>query len=239
MQRFVFFVTLSSLSFLSGCSVLGGVSSGGPTMTTYVLNSTLNESSGELRKDSANEPSRESNNKANNKANRDDITHSDDAFSNRSATRLALARIRSSSFDDRDSLVFAHQENTRATYQYAQWSEKPSRRLDELVFAHLEQSGLYQTLVPARANVRTQHLLVSELLEFYHDATQSPGLVNVKMRFSLYDQSTATLLSRKTLHTQSKLQQFDAPSAAVAFNQATAKLLAELSFWLEQVSLKR
>jgi ABC-type uncharacterized transport system auxiliary subunit len=218
-RAFALLVTVAVLSTLSGCSVLG-VSNSDQVITTYVLNSTPVEGSSKVElvknpyKNADKQPQ-----------------------AALQAITLAIAPIRSSSFDNRENLVFAHQANTRATYQYALWSEKPSRRLEELLFTHLEQTGVYQTIAPVSANVVAEHLLVSELLEFYHDASQSPGLVKVKMRFSLYHSSEQRLLGRKTVSTQQTLQQFDAQSAAKAFNQATAALLTELSEWLSNDSL--
>ncbi|WP_127470697.1 ABC-type transport auxiliary lipoprotein family protein [Thiomicrorhabdus aquaedulcis] len=145
---------------------------------------------------------------------------------------LVLAPVRSNSFDNREFLVFAKQDNTRGTYQYAQWSEKPSRRLDELIFSTLEHSNVYQTLAPLSADVVAQHLLVSELLEFYHDATNSPGLVTIKMRFSVYDQTQHALLARQTFTTQHGLDQFNAQGAAKAFNVAVGQQLYQLTKWL-------
>lgn len=209
-----FLLMVSTLSFLTGCSVLGGTSSGVQSVT-YVLNPKLNSAS--------------------NSALNSSLKPNTQQAKNLQGISLALAPVRSSGFDNRDNLVFANQQNTRATYQYAFWSEKPSRRFDELMFANLEQSGLYQLVVPVSANVAAEHLLVSELLEFYHDATESPGLVKVKMRFSVYDQAQLRLLSRKTIVTQQALQQFNAHSAAEAFNLATAQMLTEVSLWLGHV----
>lgn len=149
---------------------------------------------------------------------------------------LRLASTWSSSFDDRNDLVYSQQPNTRGHYRYAQWSALPDVRLNQLLFNRLLHDHLYCTTIDARSNADADQNLDTELLEFYHDAEQNPGQAIVRIRAELYDNHNHRLLARKTFTASAPLSQYNAAGAANAFNLATGHLLDDITDWMTSVS---
>ncbi|BBO99394.1 ABC-type transport auxiliary lipoprotein family protein [Sulfuriferula nivalis] len=160
--------------------------------------------------------------------------HSASAASAQQSQTLMVAPIRTSSFDDNDKLVFARTANTRAVYQLARWSERPSSRLNELLFSRLSNSGVYANIVPDDSDVIADRLLTADLLSFYHDASTQPGQVYVRMRFTLYDNQQHMLISQRIFEQTAAVKTYDAAGAATAFDQATTALLDDVVNWLAQ-----
>ncbi|MDA8327843.1 MAG: ABC-type transport auxiliary lipoprotein family protein [Betaproteobacteria bacterium] len=138
----------------------------------------------------------------------------------------------STSYDDSIHLVYSRRPNTRGRYQYAQWSELPSSRMTELLFSRLSEASIYRTVLNARSDADADHTLSTELLDCYHDAARSPGEAVIRLRAELYNQHTHRLIARKVFTVRASLSQYDAASAAAAFNQAEQQLLNEISEWL-------
>jgi cholesterol transport system auxiliary component len=161
-------------------------------------------------------------------------THSTTAASAQQSQTLMVAPIRTSSFDDNDKLVFARTANTRAVYQLARWSERPSSRLNELLFSRLSNSRVYANIVPDDSDVIADRLLTADLLSFYHDASTQPGQVNVRMRVTLYDNLQHILIAQRVFEQDVVVKTYDAAGAATAFNLATTALLDDVVNWLAQ-----
>lgn len=150
------------------------------------------------------------------------------------AQTLMVATMRSTGFDDNDKLVFARSANTRSVYQLARWSERPSSRLNELLFSRLINSRVYANIVPDDSDVTADRLLTADLLSFYHDASTQPGQVIVRMRVTLYDNLQHVLISQRIFEQVVALKTYDAAGAATAFNLASTALLNDIVAWLAQ-----
>ncbi|WP_324780109.1 ABC-type transport auxiliary lipoprotein family protein [Thiobacillus sedimenti] len=147
---------------------------------------------------------------------------------------LAVLDTRTSGFYDGDAIVFARSADTRGQYQFARWTERPGRRLSELLRARLERTGRYR-VVPGGGYVRARFALDTRLLEFYHDAASQPGKVRLALRAELIDLDTRTLLGRRTFEEQVPVQTYDAAGAAAASSVAAGRLLDDLDAWLARL----
>lgn len=145
---------------------------------------------------------------------------------------LLVENTRSSSFDNNESLVFSRSPHTRGRYQYAHWSELPSVRWSELLFARLANSSLYATVVDANSDVSADRHLSTELLSFYDDASTEPGYVRVELRAQLIDSKQHRLIARRVFVQNVPLTRFNAAGAAAAFNAAAHGILDDLTEWL-------
>lgn len=145
---------------------------------------------------------------------------------------LLVENTRSSSFDNNESLVFSRSPHTRGRYQYAHWSELPSVRWSELLFARLANSSLYATVVDANSDVSADRHLSTELLSFYDDASTEPGYVRVELRAQLIDSKQQRLIARRVFVQNVPLTRFNAVGAAAAFNSAAHGILDDLTEWL-------
>nr|WP_296820880.1 ABC-type transport auxiliary lipoprotein family protein [Thiobacillus sp.] len=89
--------------------------------------------------------------------------------------------------------------------------------------------------LPGRARrrvVRSDLMLDTRLVEFYHDATREPGQVRLELRAELMDLKQRRLLGRHTFEQKVPLTTYDAAGAAQASNLAVSRVLDDVSAWL-------
>lgn len=134
-------------------------------------------------------------------------------------------------FYDTDQLVFSRSPGTRGHYQFARWTERPGKRLADLMRARLDRQGAWR-VSHAGGYVRGDLLLDTELVEFYHDAASEPGEVRLVLRADLVDMKQRRLLGRREFVQQAPLASYDARGAAEASNVAAGRALDELVAWL-------
>jgi len=152
------------------------------------------------------------------------------------AATLLVAPATASSFYETQDIVYSRAPGTRAYYQYHGWTERPSRRITELVVARLERAGQFETVAPALSGVRGDLVLNLPLAELYHDALDAPGRVRVVLAAELLDPARRTLIARRTFEQSAPAATYDAPGAVRAFNQAVAAMLDEMAAWIDGVA---
>lgn len=153
----------------------------------------------------------------------------------RDSRALMVLDTTATSFYDAESLVFSSTPGTRSQYQYARWTERPGKRFADLLRARLEAQTGFATVMMAGGQVRGDLLLDTELTEFYHDASTSPGSVRVLLRAELIDMKTHNLLSRKWFERRVPAPTYDAAGAALGFNQASSGILDDVVAWLAAI----
>ena len=147
------------------------------------------------------------------------------------APTLLVLDTTTTGFYDTDQLIFSRNTGTRGQYQLARWTERPGKRFANLMRTRLDQQNTWRVSA-AGGYVRGDVLLDTELVEFYHDATQNPGQVRLELRAELIDLKNRTLLGRRVFTQTVPLLTYDAAGAAKASDQAVSRTLDELSTWL-------
>jgi cholesterol transport system auxiliary component len=142
------------------------------------------------------------------------------AAQNPSRIGVRLGRTTASSFYDTDSIAFSRAPGTRGYYQYNSWTERPARRIGELLVQRLGAGEAPPRLV-----------LNLHLHELYHDAAVAPGLATVSLAVELVDPRRG-VVGRKVFASVAPAPAYDAPGAVQAFNAALGQLLDEASRWV-------
>lgn len=148
-----------------------------------------------------------------------------------SAPVLLVLDTATGGFYDSDQIVFSRAPGTRGQYQFARWTERPGKRFAELMRARLDRQGTWNVSA-AGGYVRGDVLLDTELVEFFHDASASPGRMRLVLRAELVDLKQRTLLGRRVFEHEVALASYDAAGAAQAANQAVRRALDELTAWV-------
>lgn len=149
------------------------------------------------------------------------------------ATTLLVAPATASGFYETQDIVYSRAPGARAYYQLHGWTERPARRLTELVVARIERAGLFKAVAAARSGVRGDFILHLHLAEFYHDAADPPGQAKVMLVAELLDPSRRALLGRRAFEQSAPAASYDAPGAVRAFNQAVGAMLDDIAAWVE------
>ena len=148
---------------------------------------------------------------------------------------LVVLDTQTTSFYDTDGIAYSDGDGTRSYYQQARWTERPGKRMTDLMRLRLDKDNLFKAVV-GDGQVKGDWLLETELLEFYHDAAHPPGKARITLRADVVDLATHSLVGHKLFSVSEDLVRFDAAGAHEAFDQATTRLLNELVNWLAALS---
>jgi cholesterol transport system auxiliary component len=146
---------------------------------------------------------------------------------------LLVAPMTAAAFYDTPEIVYSRAPGERAYYQLSTWTERPSRRITDLLIARLERAGSFKTVARAASGVQGNLTLNAHLAAFYHDAATSPGRVEVAVVAELVDTTQRSLLARRSFERSANAATHDAAGAVGAFNQATAQILDDIVAWVE------
>lgn len=146
---------------------------------------------------------------------------------------LVLVDTQAGAFYDTDGMAFSKQPGTRGYYQFARWSERAGKRFSDLLLNRLEMEKTYSAVASTSSNVRGDLLLTTDIVEFFHDANQQPGVARMELRAELVDLKTRSLVARKTFSQSVAVTGFDAAGAHKALNQAATQTLNDMLDWLK------
>ena len=145
---------------------------------------------------------------------------------------ILVAATGAASFYDTQGIVFSRSPGTRAYYQHSSWTERPSRRIHDLLTSRLRQSGAFRMVAAEGSGLRGNLVLATYLEELYHDAAQPPGTVQIVLRAELADPAQRALVARRSFTRSAPVASYDAPGAVQAFNHALGGLLDDVVAWV-------
>lgn len=149
------------------------------------------------------------------------------------SARLAIQPISGDPLADSTVLVFSRRAGERAMYQFASWSERPSRRISQLAEQRLEARGRFASVTQLGQPVHTDWLLTLALENMVHDVSRTPGQVQISMRAELIRRADRIRVGQRVFAASSPATEAAAPAAVAAFAVATADLLDQLADWVE------
>jgi cholesterol transport system auxiliary component len=152
------------------------------------------------------------------------------------AATLLVTPTTASTFYDFQDIAFSRAPGARAYYQYHSWTDRPGRRVTELLVARLERDGSFKAVAAVISGVRGDYILNTHLTEFYHDAAAAPGSARVVLTAELVDPVRRVLLARRIFEQSAPAPSYDAPGAARAFDQAVSAVLGDVSAWIDGVA---
>jgi len=150
----------------------------------------------------------------------------------RAATLLVTPTTVSTFYDFQD-IAYSRAPGARAYYLYHSWTERPGRRVTELLVARLARDGSFKAVAAVVAGVHGNYVLNTHLMEFYHDAAAAPGSARVALTVELVDPVRRVLLARRSFDRSAPALTYDAPGAVPAFNQAVTAILDDVSAWVD------
>lgn len=149
------------------------------------------------------------------------------------ASTLLVAPTTASSFYETQEIVYSRAPGVRAYYQLHAWTERPARRITELLVTRLEREGLFKTVAAAVSGVQGSLVLNTHLVEFYHDAADPPGSVKVTITAELMDPALRVLLARRTFDRSARAATYDAAGAVHALSGAVTAILDDIASWVD------
>lgn len=148
---------------------------------------------------------------------------------------LLVSAASASPFYDTQNMVFSRAPGQRAYYQFAGWTERPGRRLTELLMRRLEARGSFKSVAATTAGIKGDFVLSTRLEEFYHDTGANPGSVRVEVSAEIVDYAGRTIVAQRRFSQSVLATGENAQAAVAAFNRAATTVLDEMSAWIEGV----
>lgn len=161
-----------------------------------------------------------------------DAGHARPALTTNPRTLLVLDAA-TSAFYNTENMAFSRASGTRGLYRYARWTERPGKRMSNLLLARLQSGHAFAAVAGAGSGIKGDWVLDMELQEFYHRAITEPGSVQVEVRAEVVDLRSRRLVARKQFKQMVPASAYNAGGAASAFNTATTRLLDEIEGWLQ------
>lgn len=149
------------------------------------------------------------------------------------ARELLVAPLPGSNLDDSFSLAFSRSPQTRAPYQFATWSERPSTQLAKLLVERLAARRSFASVALLGRGVGGDLQLNIAVADFYHDAAADPGAARVRVDAELVDRLNRRLIARQSFAASAPVPQANAAGAAAALSRAGSQVLDQLVAWLE------
>lgn len=144
---------------------------------------------------------------------------------------LMLASGVATAIYDTDRMVYSADGKSRSYFQYAFWSDRPSRTLLGLAEQRLAAAQAFRSVVLSTAGVRGDWLLTLRLEELYLDDAATPGQLRLSFSAELIDWPKRTLLARRLFSHSTPVATRDAAGVATAASEAMTVLLGELQAW--------
>jgi cholesterol transport system auxiliary component len=145
---------------------------------------------------------------------------------------LVLREMEAPPFYQDARLAFSSSAGTRGHYQFAQWNEPVARRMNWLLRQRLEAASVFRHVAPLGSGVHGDFQLNTRLIDFYHDASQSPGVALTVLEAELVRRASGELVDRRIFVAQVPLASFDAAGAADALGRGANQVMDELVAWL-------
>jgi ABC-type uncharacterized transport system auxiliary subunit len=132
------------------------------------------------------------------------------------------------------SIAYARRNGERALYQLATWSDRPSRRIPQLVQRRLEARGSFAAVAMLGQPLAADWQLALAIDDIHHDLTSEPGRARLAVRAALYDRHNRGLAAQRTFTVEVAVTEAKSATAAVAMGQSVAGVLDALVPWIEQ-----
>jgi len=149
------------------------------------------------------------------------------------ARELLVAPVAGSNVDDSFSLAFSRSAQARAPYQFATWSDRPSSQLAQMLVERLAARRSFASVALLGRGVGGDLQLNLVVVDFYHDATASPGTAQVRINVELVDRASRRLVARQSFTASAPVPQLNSAGAATALGSASNQVLDQLVAWLE------
>ncbi len=147
--------------------------------------------------------------------------------------RLAIQATAGDPLADSLALVYSRRPGERNLYQFAAWTERPSRRLAQLAEERLQSRGALAVVTRLGNPVATDWLLSLSLETMVHDVSSPSGRAQIALRAELIRRADRTRIAQRTFTAAAPVAEAAAAPAVAAFALAAADLLDELAPWVE------
>ncbi len=148
-------------------------------------------------------------------------------------TALLIQSVPADASADTASIAYSQRPGEFAFYQFAQWTERPVRRVPRLLQQRLEARGVAAAVGIVGDPLRADWLLTVAIDTLHHDVAVPPGQARVAITAELFDRRNRTRLARRQFDAAVPTASATAPAAAAAMSSALTQTIDGLVPWFE------
>lgn len=149
---------------------------------------------------------------------------------------LRLAPLSASQMYMSTNIYYVDDAYRRNPYAWSRWVDTPVRMLQLVLQEGLEQSGLFQAVLPPTSMLVADLRLETTVYDFsHHLEAGGKSEAVVRLGFHLLDARKAKLLASRQFEVRMPTASRNAEGAVTALNRAVAALLPQLADWLKDV----
>jgi ABC-type uncharacterized transport system auxiliary subunit len=146
---------------------------------------------------------------------------------------LLLQPVPGDAMADTQSMVYARSPGAYSFYRQASWTERPDRRVPQLLKQRLEQRGVAAAVGLLGDPMRADWLLSVAVNRLFHDASQEPGSGQAELTLELFDRRSRVRVARGRFAAQAPAARADSEAAAAAMSAALGQVFDVALPWLE------
>ena len=132
------------------------------------------------------------------------------------------------------SIAYARRAGERSVYQLATWTDRPSRRIPQLLQRRLEARGSFGAVAALGQPLHADWMLALAIDDIHHDIASEPGHAQLTVRATLFDRRIRALVALRSFSADVTVPEAKSAAAAAAMNRAVAQVLDALVPWLEE-----
>jgi ABC-type uncharacterized transport system auxiliary subunit len=146
---------------------------------------------------------------------------------------LLVQALAADTIADSSSIAYSRAPAAYAFYQFSSWTERPVRRLPQLLRARLDARGVAAAVGLVGDPLDAQWLLRTGFESLYHDAASEPGTARVVVTAELVRRLERRRVARRQFEASAPLAAANAEAAVQAMSLALGRVFDELVPWLE------
>jgi cholesterol transport system auxiliary component len=120
-------------------------------------------------------------------------------------------------------------------YAVNQWADTPARMLHRILVESLDKTGLWSAVVQTPGSVSAQYRLDTDNLILEQQFLSHPSRVRLSLRAQIVDTKNQSILGTRYFELFEVAPTDDPYGGVQAANNAVAKLITEMTEWLERV----
>lgn len=157
-------------------------------------------------------------------------------FSTHTKDVLKIAHIDAPSGLNTRAILYKN-EGAMLPYKYGTWSETPPLKLQHLIAEALQDQHHFDSVI-AGTSMASNNLVLEPVLQNFEEVFREDGTsyVHVSLRFRLVEIKSGNVLGSIKLASKKEVTNTNGAAGTVeSFNAATAEVIKELSFWINEV----
>lgn len=134
------------------------------------------------------------------------------------------------------NILYQKDEYSQNPYAHSNWNDTPNIMLGRVFLSCINKSSIFQSVLPSYSKGKSDFLLESNLMEFYHHInTDGSSEGRVKVEFYLIDLKSGNVISTNEFFSKVSSKTLDAKGGVKALNYATKSIANSLVRWLKSL----